>query len=862
MDNYEIPANSHLFKNNSKLFAQVFYGREYLGSIASNWSKLLTDLRQMLGMNGKGTYGISIGFRNTENGTIEYFEAGNIFKDLSYFEKYGRRIIFVDLKSSNRCKKYRFLLFVRIYVPFLVAFKFGGKILYVDEAPTIIQEVIRGVYRFFDPQLGPAVNALARRTINVGLNGGIPVNFLDKNILASAMELSGKNFESTVFRLAVGVDSISNNSISSEFGIHLKDFQMNITDKSNEQAYRSLFWDPIITALFRDESSDPKVLLAPGWNSRTLFPSLNARFSDYAVIFKINSIFIPILLVEIGSELFDAENVHKDATKLMNTMTLSCIKLATELENSGKCSSHARVYGLWIGGSRAQMAVAHPIVTHTENGYEIHVIITFHDHWLVDVLYKAEADPTSIVCTEPCCFIETSNISGSLEYIKPPLNESSQSTAQMYSSSSAEVINVDDESESEIDMSTSSTTDQNLLTENDSNFDLTAVKKIKVFSKIIKERINFLNSERSNLSGGDPEKHFREPKHGFIDRARNSSSGNTPSPKKLKESHHPNTPRSPSLNVGQNRSRRTGSKTFKIRKYSQQEFSIYKRLALYPIYFPKLYSSKASNRGSGFKYKFEKMRPLIHPREDRLNLPTVTAHSDKFMQALTFSIHCVHGLYILHDVLKIVHADISPGNIMYSDLHKVWKINDFNRGMSVEESKRTARTSGTRGYVAPESGETKIFTELSDIYALGKILQELFYFEILQSFSWKYGDGIVSDHEKLIDKLYIETFYLFEGLVYEMTRESPEMRPASAKVILTRLFDILKRFNYNKRDAIFLSVKNIASSDETIDRSVGLESIMAESEILGNNTAHNIVQSDEKSVLSVTSLEFKENMIY
>lgn len=743
-----------------------------------------------------------------------------------------------------------------------------GKTLYADEASKPVQGIIYQAYELFDHCHGTALNALARRIVNVSLNGGIAVNFFEKDILAPFAELYGQSHESTVLRLGQGINEISDYSIKEEFGLQLDDFKNNIFYGSNEQAYRSLFWDPIIAALFRDESENPKTLLSPRWNCTGLIREIDARFSDYAVLIRINSLLIPILIVEIGSYIFDVDNPHKDATKLINTMILTCFELATELEKAGKSSGHARVYGLWIGGSRAQMVVAHPVITPLGSTHEIHVNVTFHDHWLVDVLTPTELGTPSVdVCSEPCCRIINEIIPGPMEFIKHPMSVNPVISEQFSPIINAENISVDEVTEPE--RVAVPTTEPHLLSEN-SRFDLSALKKIKVFSRIVKDRIEFLNSESSNRPEG-PAKRFKERENLHIDKSRYSSSTNTPFSSQVSESHHPSTPKSPTLNVRGNRPSGNSSTTFRIRKSSPQEFTIYKRLALYPIYFPKLYSSKSSKHG-GFIYKFERMQPLIQPHKTRLNLPVLKNYADKFMQALTFSIHCIHGLYLLHEVLGIVHSDISPRNIMFSNLHKVWKINDFDHSMSIEESKRTKRAAGTRGYIAPESVECKIFTNLSDIYALGKIIQELFYFEILSSFSWKYGDGILSDHLHPIDKLNIETFYFFEGIVYEMVRKSPEKRPTSAKAILTRLFNILRRFKYNKRDSIFLSVKNIVSLEvnsnvseaEPVTGTKMIENTQSENiRIVERPKAQNIIaRIEEKTISSTISNDEKENLEY
>lgn len=52
---------------------------------------------------------------------------------------------------------------------------------------------------------------------------------------------------------------------------------------------------------------------------------------------------------------------------------------------------------------------------------------------------------------------------------------------------------------------------------------------------------------------------------------------------------------------------------------------------------------------------------------------------DTFVECVMFATHCLHGLYLLHKVLGMIHSDISPANIMFSNrqfpiLIKAWEL--------------------------------------------------------------------------------------------------------------------------------------------------------------------------------------------
>ena len=81
-------------------------------------------------------------------------------------------------------------------------------------------------------------------------------------------------------------------------------------------------------------------------------------------------------------------------------------------------------------------------------------------------------------------------------------------------------------------------------------------------------------------------------------------------------------------------------------------------------------------------------------------------------------------LHILHDKLKIVHGDLKPANIMFSQLDNVWKIIDFDRSAPIDESSKTERTAGTKDYWPPECLNGKgMFTPASDMFSFSLLLR-------------------------------------------------------------------------------------------------------------------------------------------
>lgn len=85
------------------------------------------------------------------------------------------------------------------------------------------------------------------------------------------------------------------------------------------------------------------------------------------------------------------------------------------------------------------------------------------------------------------------------------------------------------------------------------------------------------------------------------------------------------------------------------------------------------------------------------------------------------------GLEFLHNVCKIIHFDIKPGNILLKD--GIWKISDFNLSKKLSD-KHITKMRGTPLYIAPEVAKLefdKLDTKI-DIWSFG-ILICMIYFE-------------------------------------------------------------------------------------------------------------------------------------
>ncbi len=155
------------------------------------------------------------------------------------------------------------------------------------------------------------------------------------------------------------------------------------------------------------------------------------------------------------------------------------------------------------------------------------------------------------------------------------------------------------------------------------------------------------------------------------------------------------------------------------------------------------------------------------------------------------------GLHLLHTEVKVVHSDISPRNIMYSWMNRCFKINDFNHAQPIELSLNTCRKSGTRGFVAPESLSSGIFSPQSNIFSLGQTL--------LWVFGWELGDLQYGKEEEVE---HTQLLKIWQLLMKCMTSEVASLRPPLLLCIRIALF-VVSLFRLRRRELIIKESKKI-----------------------------------------------------
>lgn len=661
-------------------------------------------------------------------------------------------------------------------------------------------------------KIGETVGNLCRRLIYACVNGGVPVHLLDR-IHSKAIGIENL-FKSADFeRVSLNFLKPLTGNVEIELTLPIFNLKNHLLVTTSEANLRSLFWDVAIIKLFHDSNENLALLkyrLESEWSSRTVYPESDDRFVDFVALIKPNIKEIPILLIEIGKESFDIEDSHKDFSKLLGLMSATCITMAQDLAIKKKIPELARVYGIWIGGSQFQLCVAHPVVTPTNDGrHQIHANLSFFPHWKYDILSSDDKIQTNVPSC-PCCAplncegfecllsgkrndLETlTGVAQSLDFseidlesfINETILESSEGAAPETESPSR--IAVDDpkttavSTEPEKEKPATSVVVPKLF---EGSLSVNALNKLKSFINCVKARINLLSSDASNNPNEDRNFKNQDGSSCIFVRSRPSSLKETPLKNKfdfkITESVSP-------------------TKKVSRKKKSKSELEIYWKLSIHHQIFPKVYNAVLVD-DSHVDFEFEEMIPLVDFNDGIIN---EIVYSDNFFESLIkstiFSVHCLYGLYILHESVEIIHSDISPSNILYSPLDEIWKLNDFDQSMEIEKSLITPRTAGTEGFISPESRESGLFTKASDVYSLGKVIQNVLYMILLRQF-------MECDREN--EKVYERYISHFERAMNKMCSTNSKQR--------STVLEALKHFCY-----ILENSKAIQQTDDPILTSV------------------------------------------
>ena len=243
----------------------------------------------------------------------------------------------------------------------------------------------------------------------------------------------------------------------------------------------------------------------------------------------------------------------------------------------------------------------------------------------------------------------------------------------------------------------------------------------------------------------------------------------------------------------------TKVETICIKKPYGFETDLYNNIFIGSSYFSRLFSIEINDNGieADVLYEFEKMDPLIGDEVYGLMASSASCgfgpqiRADKLesllVDAATVGLHVLHGLYVLHEQVKVVHCDVSPNNIMFSVMDDRFKLNDFGESLPIEQASGVPRFNvGTKQYIAPESISTGLFTKASDIYSLGRVLSYNFMVQISFLTEMYLDDHNYDklDHEERVElkaehKRLVQKVNQLTSLFGKLAVKSPTARPSA-----------------------------------------------------------------------------------
>ena len=700
----------------------------------------------------------------------------------------------------------------------IVSFFCGNNFLPISSAPSQLQPIIAQVSDHLNIYTSTKeLKAICRRIINCCFNGGVPIDLLNRFevLTGSNVNYNHRTVENIPENLTaqhiVSAEEITSIKLDLEQQIH--NFMNHLSFDSSEAQYRSLYWDQFISTCFflKDKANltnqpiedsayqDVPYKLQSEWSSLEMFPNLEPRKVDYVAMFTGRDMNLMILLIEAGKEPFGlGVESHKDFSKLLAIMSKTCTKMAVDLENSGKKAEDAVVIGAWIGGHQIHFAIAKSVITRTANLYEVNCNLHFPDQWKFDLLI-----PKPFLT-----FMETS--SGSDEALTLSSSEISNEdftmtdenfdTEHVESQIESDVgddvtqllgnidnYDLNEESDSDDERSLFASTlrrgvNQGKLSEkNEINY--VSMCMIRNFFDYAYDILKKFNSAASDRGTDVAARNFLDPSSGGVFYAsRKSALDETPNRTRTHETSRITFSNSI-------KSSQISGNIYSLVKSSENELKIYREyLQLIPSVFPQLYFTEPDpEHADATIFHFEDMEPLIYPYSGNVNeLLEFSGLEDGLRGALWMILDLSHCLYNLHYICGLVHSDISPQNIMFSEKYNVWKLIDFDQTMKIKQSLVTARIAGTKGYIAPESIESSIFTFESDVYSLGVIFRDYLYYGLMNHVVSHEGDEDV-------DKNLVGIFYALEKLILDMATKDLSKRISLISAI-KGFVNLVKRF--------------------------------------------------------------------
>lgn len=716
------------------------------------------------------------------------------------------------------------------------------------------QPLIRACSNLIQLKASDEISTLCRRAIGICFNDGLALNLIDelRLLLNEKQKLEVQLPCLDAFVSKFNVEDVKDKdlkAIEKTLKISLFNLCKFVSKADSEAQFRGMFWDSVFTTLLYKpfkallkKAPQVKFRLESEWQIKKLFQDLESRKVDFAALWS----GIPLLIIEMGKEEFGVGiNSHKDFTKSLGLISQSCLQLALKLESQGKRAENAKIFGIWVGGTQIHFITGRAIVSQTgDDEYSLHCNCYYPDKWKFDVMstQQSTSELENKTRTGAVTYFNESSTVSPLKHksdlqnlnlklgIPPaPLNVNSWTNENVDMEKMDETLTVDLDEEDFLSDSeeVNSTEREGIFLRDNLN-----LNTLVMCDRFLVDFMNYIQSIESMEVGPHPppaRKFCDKKQDGYIPGSRSSSTDTTPFKERLKN-QLPKRQRNSRLDTnGASANKKTRNSdnddyydSFYLNQgRSIQELDVYRKfLSLNPIVFPKLVEFfNSSNEEDSFVLVIEKMEPLLTSDDDG----TTTYLSNRLyykncgeflLSAVKFSLEILNGLDLLHSMYKIVHSDISPSNIMFSPESGIWKLNDFGDSMEISESESLSRVTGTSDYIPPESLETGIFTFASDIFSIGRVIQDVFYYNLLVKFELR---------SKKNDALFRE-FTKFESIVFDLIHNDADKR-ISTRAALVDLYSILVKFPvgyFDPNHSVYLRIGAIY--DETMKlRHIDLE---------------------------------------
>lgn len=493
---------------------------------------------------------------------------------------------------------------------------------------------------------------------------------------------------------------------------------------------------------------------------------------------------LPYLFVEYALEESEGSFGHKDFSKLSCMMTIGCSKFCEKLQKYGSDPSMVKIFGMLVGRTKVQLLVAHPVIKDSSDGdySEIHVVVSSHGHWYMDLI---KGKGITFNCqNNKCCRSPPRSVT-----LHPPDVRIDLKAVSLKQHSKRIKLSSNSDSSSEYELQDK---DEIYIPENSANMpidgelNMKSLKKIDSFIKCAKSFIEQLSEGNLKLNPNKL-KPIKFPNVAHVPQSLPSNFGLTPSPNKIKSVEKTN------LEGVSKALFKDGGSFYKTKRKLSFEYQLYTGRYRNSRLFPEMLSCEIDHESKIVIYTFEKMMEFLGGGSLGLLKENGNFFGPKIrdqhpcyviLEAATFALHILYGLDVLHEELGVVHGDISPRNIMFSEIDDIWKLNDFETAMKLEDSLKIKRSIGTSGYICPLSQETGIYDKSSDIYSLGKVLWSTFVMNLICEIDVLFDDEDLTDGtRRAVDE--------FMNIVRDMIQATSTERP-SAKMLLPRFYSLLK----------------------------------------------------------------------